>query len=151
MPNRASATIRIGGVIPLSFVPTLLRAIACDDRAADCDGGEVSANDIVSGVVLEIYGDQVVGGKFENVEALCRQHGLAYVRKSDACRYAFEAERVVYTGEGSPRVFEVNDAEYVVLTKHDLNGLGSIEAANAWFESSEFTPPVLTIMDATGD
>lgn len=146
MVDRASATIQIGGVISAALIDELIEAIDCDNGKADWDGNPVEASCVVDGKILEVCAHQLIGGQFDHVEAFCDRHGIAYVRTSDPCIGAFGAERVVYTGDGPLRAYEVNEAERVVLTRCELNQLGSIEAANAWFEASEYTPPPITII-----
>ncbi|HET6525035.1 hypothetical protein [Sphingopyxis sp.] len=145
MADRASAMIQIGGTISGDLIPALLEAIECDGGKADWEGNAIELSHIAAGHILEVCAYELVGGQFECVEAFCRTHGIAFVRRSDACSGAFGPERAVHTGDGAPRYYEVNDFGRIVLTQRELNDLGSIAAANAWFEAGDFALPLLSI------
>ena len=145
MADRASAMIRIGGTISRNLIPALLEAIECDGGKADWEGNAIDFSHIADGRILEVCAYELIGGQFECVEAFCRTRGIAYVRRSDACSGAFGPERAVHTGDGSPRHYELNDADQIVLTQRELNDLGSIVAANAWFQAGDFALPPLSI------
>lgn len=100
---------------------------------------------IADGHILEVCAYELIGGQFECVEAFCCNHGIAFVRRSDACSGAFGPERAVHTGDRAPRHYEVNDADQIVLNQRELNDLGSIAAANAWFQAGDFALPPLSI------
>jgi hypothetical protein len=145
MADRASAMIRIGGTISRNLIPALLEAIECDGGKADWEGNSIEFSHIADGHILEVCAYELIGGQFECVEAFCCNHGIAFVRRSDACSGAFGPERAVHTGDRAPRHYEVNDADQIVLNQRELNDLGSIAAANAWFQAGDFALPPLSI------
>src|SRR5690606_19890162 len=100
---------------------------------------------ISEGRLLEVCAYELVGGEFDHVETFCNRHGIPYVRISAACARAFGAQRVVHTGDGCPTEYEINESDKIVLTRAELNELGSIDAANIWFEAGEFMPPPIRI------
>jgi hypothetical protein len=71
MSDRASASIIIGGSIPRSIIPRLVRAIEEDHGLQDWDGEPVDDSSIISGRGLEVYAFELPGGIFVNVESLC--------------------------------------------------------------------------------
>ncbi len=148
MTDRASAIIRIGGAIRSDLIEPLIDAIACDHGMLDWVGATVDASHIVDGQALEICAHGLVGGQFDQVEDFCTHHGIPFVRNSDPCVGAFSAQRAVYTGEGDPLYFDTNGSDHVLMSRTELNGLGSIAAADAWFEIAAFVPPPISIASA---
>lgn len=146
MTDRASATIRIGGPIRSDLVEPLIDAIGGDHGMLDWVGKTVDASHIVDGATLEICAHGLIGGQFDHVEDFCNQHRIPYVRNSDPCVGAFSAQRAVHTGDGVPCYYGTNESERVVMTRAELNELGTIAAANAWFDAAEFAPPPIAII-----
>jgi|AutmiccommunBRH5_1029478.scaffolds.fasta_scaffold52847_1 hypothetical protein len=147
MTDRASATIRIGGAIAFDLLPALLEAIECDGGSADWEGKPVDLSSISENCLREVCAYELIGGEFDHVETFCNRHGISYVRISAACAGAFGAQRVVHTGDGLPAEYEINESEMIVLTRTELNELGSIDAANSWFEMGEFMPLPIEVSD----
>ncbi|MBA4751445.1 MAG: hypothetical protein H2055_04345 [Sphingopyxis sp.] len=146
MTDRASATIQIGGAIRSELIEPLIDAIAGDHGMLDWVGTAVDASHIVDGATLEICAHGLIGGQFDHLEDFCNHHGIPYVRNSDGCAGAFSAQRAVHTGDGEPLCFDTNGSDHVLMSRAELTGLGSIAAANAWFEAAAFVPPPFSIV-----
>ncbi|PKP99097.1 MAG: hypothetical protein CVT74_08935 [Alphaproteobacteria bacterium HGW-Alphaproteobacteria-13] len=151
MTDRVSATIRIGGAIRSDLIEPLIDAIEGDHGMLDWIGKTVDASDFVDGATLEICAHGLIGGQFDQVEDFCNQHRIPYVRNSDPCVGAFSAQHAVHTGDGAPRYYGTNESERVVMTRAELNELGTIAAANAWFQAAAFSPPAISIIAPTDD
>lgn len=147
MADRASASIVIGGAIARTCVPTLIAAIAADGGRTDWEGEPLDASDVREGTTLQAFASELPGGIFQDTESFCERHGIAFVRVSGSCAGAFGPERIVFTGEAPPVQFDLTEHDEVVLTRSGLRDLGSIEAAERWFASAEFTPPPITIVE----
>jgi hypothetical protein len=147
MSDRACAEIKIGGSIRRSCIDRLIGAIRCDGGRADWDGGPLDDDALSEGETLEAFAYELSGGIFQEAESFCEEHGIPYVRSSGSCAGAFGPERVVFTGEGTASQFDLTEQDEVALTRCGLRALGSLDAAESWFESSEFTPPPFTIVE----
>lgn len=150
MADRASASIIIGGSVPRSFLPRLIRAIEEDHGLTGWDGEPVDDRSIVAGQLLEAYAFELPGGIFESVECLCEANNIPFVRSSGSFVGVFGQERVVFDGLHPARHYELNESEEIVLTRRDLIKLGSLEFAEAWFAAADYTPAPIEITDDIG-
>lgn len=151
MADRASASIIIGGTLSEDLVPTFLAAIENDHGRIDWEGEAVDLSVLSDAQPLELCAYDLPGGIFDAVEPFCTFHNLPFVRNSGSCGGVFGPERVVYTGQGSPRHFEMNESDQIVLTLSDVREHKSIDAIEAWFASAEFTPPTFNILASSAD
>ena len=113
MSDRFPARIHIGGQVPIALVKGLCEAIQAD--GASLDYGEAAfdpqgAADLLEAVrdgrgTLRLCDDQACYGEFENTEAFCQEHAIAFDRHSDG-KYEYDAERVMFrSGMKEPRCF----------------------------------------------
>lgn len=151
MADRASASIRIGGVIPHSSISGLFDAIDRDGGRADWEGEPLDPASLRSGDTLEAFAYAQPGGMFEWTEQFCEDHGIAFVRNSGSFSGVFGPERVVFSGTGTPSQFDMTENEEIVLARSMIRALATIEAIEAWLDSAEFQPPPITIADGTAD
>ncbi|WP_067736898.1 hypothetical protein [Novosphingobium naphthalenivorans] len=149
MADRASASIRIGGVIPQLCISGLFEAIDRDGGRADWEGEPLDPTSLRSGETLAVFGYAQPGGMFEWTEQFCEDNGIAFVRNSGSCSGVFGPERVVFSGTGTPAQFDMTENEEIVLARCMIRALGSMEAIETWFESAEFQPPPITFADST--
>ncbi len=147
MADRASASIIIGGRLPAALLPELLAAIEVDGGFSGWDEDPIDEAACRSGVAIDICGHDLAGGVFGAIEAFAQARGLAYVRSSGSCSGAFGPERVVCDGVGAARHYALDEDDAVVIGRHQLRALGTLEAAEAWFAAAEFAPPPLRIVD----
>ncbi|TCM28128.1 MULTISPECIES: hypothetical protein [unclassified Novosphingobium] len=115
------------------------------------DGEPFEPQDHVWGQSLRLVAHEVAWGRFEALEARCRDLGLAYVRWYGGYCSDWGAGRVVFTGEGVPSGYTADEEDTVMMSRDLLQKLGSLEAALAWFAAADFAVPPLVVTDGTGD
>lgn len=131
MADRASASIFIGGRLHHNLVDALIAAIDADRLCVDYDDRRLSEDDIVSGFPLYGAANDVAGASFDETEAFCEEHDLAYVRRSDACLGAWDGHMSVHPGDGNPRQYASDTSGTVMLTIDEIRVLGSLDAIEA--------------------
>lgn len=146
MADRASASMIIGGAIPEALIPELLKAIEINDGRSDWGGEPVTRADIEDGATLTVHADDLAGGIFDTLEALCETHGIAFVRDSASCGGAFGPERVIFTGAGSSRAYDMTECGDVALTHTAFRTMVSLDEISAWFAAAIFSPPPIRIL-----
>lgn len=147
MADRASATILIGGVLPPELIDPFLGTIALERGFDGWEEAPVDAGAFDREAPLEVCGYELAGGVFEQLEAFCVEHRLAFVRSSGSCPGAFGPERVIFDDDGPLRRYAVDEDDRVVIDRSMLEALGSLEAVRAYFDAAEFTPPPLSRSD----
>lgn len=150
MANRASASITIGGHVSREGYSDLAKLIADEGLAREWDGPPFEAGDHVEGEALHLFAHEVAWGRFDALEAKCRDMGLAYARWSDGFSGEWGPHRVVCTGEGEPAVYPVDEDDVVVICREDLEAKGSLDAAYAWFDMADFVVPPLVVEGGQG-
>lgn len=140
MADRSPAQITIGGQIPLACIPALLRMIALDHALTLYSDEPVDEDHFMIGNVLELSIAQAVGGSAENTEDFCMNHGISFVRNSDGYPGSYDAQRLLFSGNGNPLYYTLSDDGEVVLNPLEFRALGSYEAVEAWFHAAEWTP-----------
>ncbi|MBN8847375.1 MULTISPECIES: hypothetical protein [unclassified Sphingomonas] len=145
MADRASASIRIGGVLARVLVDALIATIAREGGFAGWDETPIDAATLERKGSLEVCGYELAGGVFDELEAFCVEHGLAFIRTSGSCPGAFGPERVVYKGAGEPGHFALDEDDRVVIDRSTMEALGTLEAARCYFDAADFEPPELTV------
>ena len=143
MVDRASASIIIGGALPLPFLDDFLAAAEADYGMVGWDEGPVTAAVIDGCGSLEICAYDLSGGIFDALESFCVEHRLPFVRSSGSCSGVFGPERVVYDGVTDPEAFETSEGDAVLIDLATILRLGSLAAVEAWFARADFTPPPL--------
>ncbi len=104
-PSRSAAPISS------DVLPKLFEAIGNDDARVDWDGEPFVPEDVPSDGPLELKAHEVAWGCFREIEALCIEHGIAFVRWSGGSSGSFKPERIVFTGSGD-------------VTSHAVSGSG---------------------------
>lgn len=147
MADRVAASIVIGGHVS-SAVYAQLAHIAVSERLSTEWGGEpFEASHRPADGGLALYGEEVAWGRFDELEALCSDKLLPFVRWSGSASGSWGAERVVFTGEGEPRSFAVDDDDLLIIARDDVVELGSFEAIIAHFDGASFVVPPLVVED----
>jgi hypothetical protein len=131
MADRASASIFIGGRLHHRLVDALAAAIDADRLCVDYDDRRLSEDDIVSGFPLYGAANDVAGACFDETEAFCQEHGLSYVRRSDACLGAWDANMSVCRPDGSLHQYGADASGTVMLTIDEIRALGTLDAIEA--------------------
>ncbi|WP_288806378.1 hypothetical protein [uncultured Novosphingobium sp.] len=150
MGNRVSASITIGGQVSHEDYLALAQLIADEGLACEWDGPPFEAGDHAEGEALHLFAHEVAGGRFDALEAKCRELGLAYARWSDGFTGEWGPYRVVCTSEGEPAVYPVDEDDVVVICREDLEAKGSLEAVYAWFDMADFAVPPLLVGGGQG-
>lgn len=145
MADRASASIFIGGVLARDLVDSLIETIAIEGGFAGWDETPIDAAMLESIGPLEVCGYELAGGVFDELEAFCVKHGLAFIRTSGSCPGAFGPERVVFEGAGEPRHYALDEDNRVLIGRSTMDALGTLEAARCYFDAADFKPPELTV------
>lgn len=106
MGNRVDATITIGGPVPADRLEDLLDAIESERLGRDWEERFQSRDDLLAylrdgaeGVTL--YGREVTGGEFDELQRFCVEVGLTYVLSYDG--YGSEwgpSRRICRPGDG---------------------------------------------------
>ncbi len=94
--NSYATNIAIGGVLPSSELKPLMRAVAdsrvgldWNEASIEYDGPSARAvfhameRGQAAGEPLRLYGDAATNGRFDQIEAFCRSHGLSFRSESD--------------------------------------------------------------------
>ena len=147
MSDRVSASISIGGNLPLSLHDQFVEAICYEGLSTEWDGPEFTADQIEHDRPLHLMAYDVAWGRFDELEQFCVDHGLAYQRDSCGFSGSFGAERIVFDGINGPLNYDTDDQNAVVLTRETIMQLGSMEAIAAYFADAEIVIPPLTFTD----
>lgn len=98
MADYMSAKITIGGKLKASDVDTLIKAIVDQAVSLEYDEAPPEEDEIrerLNENEVVFYDIEARYGQFEDLEQVCRDLGLNYVRHSEG-KYDYEAEFVVY-------------------------------------------------------
>ena len=145
MADRVSASITLGGTITATDYAELTKLIADEDLSVEWDGATFKPEDRVVGEPLSLCAHEVAWGCFEELEAWCVEKKLPFSRWSGACTGSFGPERVVFTGDGEPATYAVDEEDCVVIGRDSVNRLGSFEAIIEYFDEAEVTIPPLVV------
>lgn len=140
MTDRSPAQITIGGQIPLASLPALISMIELDHALTSDKEEPVDEGHFLIGNVLELSIAQAVGGSAQNIEHFCMNHGISFARESDGCPGSYDAQRLLFAGQGHPRYYTLSDAGEAMLSPALFRALGSYDAIDAWFQAAEWTP-----------
>jgi hypothetical protein len=97
------------------------------------------------GEPLELFANEVAWGKVEALETFCHDHGLPYRFWAGGFLAEWSAERIVFRGEGAPDSFIVDEADRVLIDRHEVGRRGSVDAVLAYFDEAEFIVPPLVV------
>lgn len=145
MANRVSASIEIGGTVSSEDFAALAGIIANEALSLEWDGEPFEADQHVEGQPLRLFAHEVAWGRFDPLEARCRELGLAFVRWSGGYDRQWGPCRVAFTGKGDTNVYPVDEDDVAVITRERLEAFGTIEAAMAWFDAADFAVPPLVV------
>ena len=153
MADRVSAHIMIGGQLPETDLPSLIRAIEADGPAIDWDGTSFTRANICGTEPLALMDHEVAWGRFAAIEDCCERLGLSYVRWAGSYSGSFPATRVLYSGSGERETFLTTEDDTQVFAIEHICELGSIAAIEAEYERARRNPPPLVIVqtDSAGD
>jgi hypothetical protein len=147
MVDRVSASIEIGGTIASVDYTRLALLIGDEALSIQWDGEDFAPEHRQEGQSLRLYAHEVAWGRFDALEAFCVEQGLPFARWSGGCSGQWGSERVVFTGEGEPQPYPVDESDTVLIGRAAIKQHGSIEAVLAWFDAADFAIPPLEITD----
>jgi len=145
MVDRVSASIEIGGTIGSADYSALVALITAEALSVEWDGEDFEPEHRQQGQSLRLYAHEVAWGRFEALEAKCVELGLPFARWSGGCSGQWGSERVVFTGEGEPEPYPVDETDTALIGRAALKQLGTIEAVLAWFDAADFAVPALVV------
>jgi hypothetical protein len=144
MADRVSASIEIGGQIAAEHYAELVEIAAGYALALQWGDEPFDGHRIALAASLELFAYEVPGGQFDELEAFCTAHGLAFVRWCDGYPGAWNAERVVFTGRGEPVSYAAIE-DFVVIGRQTVESLGSYDAIIANFDAADFVVPPFVV------
>lgn len=144
MVDRVSASITIGGILPLDHLPEFLSLIADEDLSLDWDGEPFTAAQLVNGRPLILMDHEVALGQFTKLEDFCFANCLPFMRWSGGCA-SWGPQRAVSDGTGRVDYLTLNDGGVVVIDRQTIENLGSMEAIIGWFNAADLEIPPLMI------
>ena len=147
MSDRVSASISIGGNLPLSLHDQFVEAVRNEGLSTEWGGPEFTADQIEHDRPLHLMAYDVAWGRFDELEQFCVNHGVTYQRDSCGFSGSFGAERIVFDGTNGPLNYDSDDQNAVVLTRETIMQLGSMEAIAAYFADAEIIIPPLVFAD----
>lgn len=148
MSDRVSASITIGGTLAPAQFSELASYIADYDLRVEWAGAPFNPTDLPAGEALQLFGDQVPWGMFEELEEFCYDENLPYQRCSGSCSGSFGAERIVYDGKTEPMSFSVDDDDHLVIHAQTIGQLGSMRAIRRYIAGAEIEIPPFKVMEA---
>lgn len=145
MSDRVSASIIIGGAVSAADFPILAQMVAGESLSTHWDGPWFTPGDFTPGRPLWVKARDVLGGRFDELEAWCVAHGLSFVRWSGASPGSWTPGRVVFTGRGEPTYFPLDEDDGVLIDEQTFERLGDVDAVRAWFDLAAFSVPPLVV------
>ncbi len=145
MADRVSASIELGGVVTSEDYIVLCRLLAEEGLSPEWDGEHFKPDDRILGESLTLHAREVAWGCFDDLEALCIQKKMPFVRCSDSYPGQWGPERVVFTGDGKPVSYDMDEDGRVLIGQDTIRCLATMDAILAWFEAADFTVPPLVI------
>lgn len=148
MADRVSASITVGGTLTPALCLELADRIASEGLSVDWDGDPFEHGHRADNEPLRLFAHEVAGGQFDELEAWCVAQNVPFTRWCGGYGGEWTAERVVFTGTGEPRSFIADDNDRILVERHEVERLGSIEALFAHFDAADFAVPPLVVADA---
>lgn len=151
MADRVSASIVLGGTMSAADYIELAELIAHDGLSIEWDGEPFEPDHRKAGEPLSLCAHEVAFGRFEALEAWCREKRIAYSRWSGSYAGQWGGERVVFSGEGEPTWFAADEEDCVMIGRETAERLGSMEAIRAHFDAADAKVPPLDVEGALAD
>ena len=82
MADRVSASIALGGSITAARLDELTQLVTDECLSTEWDGEPFDLTQLTPGEPLQLHAHEVGWGMFEELEAWCREHHVAYIRWS---------------------------------------------------------------------
>lgn len=145
MANRVPASILIGGQVKPDLLSELVEKIRFEGLAVEWGGETFDARHRIVGEPLALFDEECAWGQFDELEAFCVEHKLPFVRWAGGYPGEWSPERLIFRGDGPPDSYMIDEAGNVVIDRHMIVELGSVEAVLGYFEAAEFEIPPLVM------
>lgn len=145
MADRVSVSFKLGGTLSGEAWLELVEVIAAEGLSIEWDGPAFEPSHRTVGEPLELFANEVAWGKVEALETFCHDHGLPYRFWAGGFFAEWSAERIIFRGEGAPDSFIVDEADRVLIDRHEVVRRGSVEAVLGYFDEAEFEVPPLIV------
>lgn len=145
MANRVPASILIGGLVTPDLFSALVEKIQFEGLAVQWGGEIFDASHRSIGEPLALFDEECAWGQFDTLEPFCIEHGLPFIRWAGGYPGEWSPERLIFRGDGQPDSYMVDESDRVVIDRHMIVELGSVEAALGYFEAAEFEIPPLVV------
>jgi len=143
--DRVSASISIGGTLPSTPLPEFIVLIDQEGLSTEWNGEPFTALDLPEIASLDLMAHEVAWGRFEALEAFCVKSALPFSRWSGAYPGQWGAERIDFSGGGTPVSYADDEDDYVLMGRCTTERLGSFAAIVAHFDAADFAVPQLVI------
>jgi len=147
MVDRVSASITIGGSLPLSLMSPFTNLIAAHGLSVEWDGEPFAPSQCTTGSPLVLMAHEVAHGHFGGLEDICIGQAMPFVRWSGGCAGS-GAQRAVFDGTSDLRCYVVDEEDTLLLDHASALDLGSFEAIRTWFDHADFAVPPLVIVQS---
>lgn len=145
MADRVSVIITIGGDLAADQREALVHCILAEALSLEWDGPDFNASQLPVDGHLILHAYDVAWGRLTLLEPFCEAHHLPFTRWAGSCPGSFGAERLIFTGDGEPVLFAADDDDRLIVTRAEVEQLGSYEALIAYFAAGDFIVPPLNI------
>lgn len=145
MGDRVSVSITIGGHLPAKLVDDFVSVLQVERLSTEWGGELFDHNQFPKDEPLRLFAQEVLNGEVVDVEDFCCANDLPYIRWSGASA-SFDAEVVVWTGQGERHSFTADDNQNVVLSADEARELGSYEAILEHFRNGAYEPPAFLVV-----
>jgi hypothetical protein len=149
MADRVPARIRVGGTLAADCLDQLAHLVAAYDLRCDWDSEPFDPTALPPDGPLDLYALETRNGSFDDLEAFCVDHGLAFWRWAGGTPGSFTPEIVVFTGRGAPESFQASEGEIIALDPDIITELENYEAIVEMIERSRFEPPAFCLTRPT--
>lgn len=145
MGDRVSVSITIGGRLPAALVDDFVCLLQAERLSTEWGGELFDRDQFPQDEPLRLFAHEVRNGEIGEVEDFCCSNDLPFVRWSGASG-SFDAELVIWTGEGERHSFTADDNQKIVLGADEARELGSFEAITAHFAEGDYEPPTFQVV-----
>lgn len=144
MGDRVSVSITIGGRLPAALIDDFVSLLQAERLSTEWGGEVFDRDQFPQDEPLRLFAHEVRNGEIGDVEDFCCTNDLPFVRWSGSSA-SFDAEIVIWTGQGDRHSFTANDNQNIVLSADEALELGSYEAITAHFTEGAYEPPAFAI------
>lgn len=159
MGNRVNASIAVGGQAPLGWRDALLDVIESERLGPDWGDSFATRDELVTYLQAKphgpiLYGVEVNGGEFGQLQAFCADHGLVYQLVYDGYGGEWGAGMRIRHADGTEETCSLDaDGGDACITRGTIGHLAltGLDDVLAYLERFDrFLPPPLVFLDEPG-